>query len=265
MEYERTGRGLRLIETEDYRIQVTIPAQHELPFGAEYPVIYEAVNKSGKPLSLQISGKSNAQIRLELEAAQDIESEARIEGCFFIYPVKEEQNLYQTHPVVEAELLINGLPAVFKLGIKPKFPVKVKLQVPDRTLFAGEEVELDVTVENEYSTDTVFSFELPEDEILSFSQKALHRRGSGQEPANRHRSGPAARVRDLAPYSEHPQCRRRRRFSYTGTGAEPGLHRSRDGLRRPDRQGLDYQQWPLFRRSEQNEPLAYFFSRTENI
>lgn len=29
MEYERTGRGLRLIETEDYRIQVTIPAQHE--------------------------------------------------------------------------------------------------------------------------------------------------------------------------------------------------------------------------------------------
>ncbi|ETT63796.1 hypothetical protein C173_21892 [Paenibacillus sp. FSL R7-277] len=171
MEYERTGRGLRLIETEDYRIQVTIPAQHELPFGAEYPVIYEAVNKSGKPLSLQISGKSNAQIRLELEAAQDIESEARIEGRFFIHPVEEEQDLYQTHPVVEAELLINGLPAVFKLGIKPKFPVKVKLQVPDRTLFAGEEVELDVTVENEYSTDTVFSFELPEDEILSFSQK----------------------------------------------------------------------------------------------
>lgn len=170
MEYERTGRGLRLIETEDYRIQVTIPAQHELPFGAEYPVVYEAFNKSGKPLSLQINGKSNAQIRLELDAAQDIETEARIEGRFFIHPVEEEQDLYQTHPVVEAELLINGLPAVFKLGIKPKFPVKVKLHLPDRTLFAGEEVELDVTVENEYSKDTVFSFELPEDEILSFSQ-----------------------------------------------------------------------------------------------
>ncbi|QUL57868.1 GNAT family N-acetyltransferase [Paenibacillus tritici] len=173
MEYERTGRGLRLIETEDYRIQATIPAQHELPFGAEYPVIYEAVNKSGKPLSLAIAGKSNEQIRFELNEVRDVESEARVEGSFFVHPVKEEQDLYQTHPVVEAELLINGLPAVFKLGIKPKFPVKVKFQVPDRAVFAGEEVELDVTVENAYSKDAVFAFELPEDAILAFGQESL--------------------------------------------------------------------------------------------
>lgn len=173
MEYERTGRGLRLIETEDYRIQVSIPGEHELPFGAEYPVVYEAVNKSGKPLSLQVTGTSNPQIRYELEESLEIESEARIEGRFFIQPVEEEQNVYQTHPAVEAELLINGLPAVFKLGVKPKYPVKVQLQLPERAVFTGEELELDVTVENKYSSDSAFVFELPEDSILGFAQNRM--------------------------------------------------------------------------------------------
>lgn len=173
MEYERTGRGLRLIETEDYRIQVTLPGTHERPFGAAYPVVYEAVNKSGKPLSLQVTGVSHPQIRFELKETREVESETRIEGSFFIHPVEEEQNPFQTHPVVEAELLINGLPAVFKLGVKPKYPVKVKLQLPERAAFTGEELELDVTVENKYSDDSAFVFTLPEDNILAFAQTRI--------------------------------------------------------------------------------------------
>ncbi|AIQ41542.1 GNAT family N-acetyltransferase [Paenibacillus sp. FSL R5-0912] len=173
MQYERSGRGLRLIETEDYRIQATIPERHELPFGARYPIVYEAVNKSRKPLALEIKGISNPQISFELNEAQEIESEARIEGSFFIHPAEEEQSIYQTHPVVEAELLINGLPAVFKLGVEPKFPVKVQLQLPDRIAYIGEELEIDVIVENEYNADTVFAFDLPDDAILSFRQSAL--------------------------------------------------------------------------------------------
>lgn len=173
MEVERTGRGLRLIETEDYLITATIPDQHQLPFGATYPVVYEAVNKSGKPLSLQISGKGNPQISFELNETRVVAATERIGGRFFIHPVEEEQSVYQTHPVVEAELLINGLPAVFKLGVLPKYPVKVKLELPERTFYPGEKLELDVIVENEYSTDTSFIFSLPSDSILSFGQTEL--------------------------------------------------------------------------------------------
>ncbi|WNS45329.1 GNAT family N-acetyltransferase [Paenibacillus sp. MMS20-IR301] len=173
MEYERTGRGLRLIETEDYLISAAIPVQHQLPFGQSYPVVYRAVNKSGRPLSLQITGTGNPQISFELNESCEVTSETVIEGSFFVQPAEEEQNAFRTHPVVEAELLINGLPAVFKLGIEPKYPVKVKLALPDRTLFAGEKLELDVTVENEYSTDTVFALELSSDAVLEFEQPAV--------------------------------------------------------------------------------------------
>ncbi|WP_342566229.1 GNAT family N-acetyltransferase [Paenibacillus sp. FSL R7-0345] len=171
MEYERTGRGLRLIETEDYLIQASIPVQHQLPFGSSYPIIYEALNKSGKPLTVQVKGISNPKISFELAETRVVETTGQVEGRFYVHPVEEEQDSYQTHPVIEAELLINGLPAVFKLGIEPKFPVKLKLALPDRTMiYKGETFELDLTAENEYDTETLFSFSLPDDSVLAFQQ-----------------------------------------------------------------------------------------------
>ncbi|SFE23303.1 Ribosomal protein S18 acetylase RimI [Paenibacillus algorifonticola] len=173
MEYERTGRGLRLIETDDYLIKATIPDYHQLPFGVSYPIIYEAVNKSGKTLALEIKSVGSAAISFELHETRIVESQERIEGSFLVHAIEEDQSPFQTHPVVEAELLINGLPATFKTGIEPKFPAKLKLQAPAQSVYAGEHVALDLTIENEYETEAVFAFELPDDEVLSFSHPSV--------------------------------------------------------------------------------------------
>lgn len=173
MEYERTGRGLRLIETEDYLIKATIPSPHQLPFGESYPIVYEAVNKSGKPLTLQIKGIGNSKISMELNETRVVDKEERIEGSFFVHPVEEEQDPYQTHPYVESELLINGRTARFRLGIEPKFPVKLKLSQPHHTVYTGEQIELDLTVENEQDTEKVLVFELTGDTVLSFCQPTI--------------------------------------------------------------------------------------------
>ncbi|WP_338543794.1 GNAT family N-acetyltransferase [Paenibacillus tundrae] len=170
MEYERTGRGLRRIETNDYLIQATILHEHKLPFGATYNIRYEAVNKSGKPLTIEVKGVSNTDIQFDLQEARSVVGEEHIEGSFLVHPIQREQDAFQTHPVVEAEVLINGQAATFKLGIEPKFPVKVKAYAPERSLYIGDGFELDFTVENEYDEDTVFAFQIPSDDVLSFSQ-----------------------------------------------------------------------------------------------
>lgn len=170
MEYERTGRGLRRIETNDYLVQATILHEHKLPFGASYNIMYEAVNKSGKPLTIEVKGVSNTDIQFDLQEVRSVDAEERIEGSFLILPIQEEQDAFQTHPVVEAEVLINGRVATFKLGIEPKFPVKVKAYAPERSLYIGDTFELDFTVENEYDEDTVFAFQIPSDDVLSISQ-----------------------------------------------------------------------------------------------
>ncbi|WP_277376147.1 GNAT family N-acetyltransferase [Paenibacillus polymyxa] len=173
MEYERTGRGLRLIETDDYLIKATIPEHHQLPFGVSYPIVYEAINKTGKALTLEIKSVSNTSIDFNLEEIRIVKSKERIVGNFLVHPIEEEQNAFETHPVVEADLLINGRCATFKIGVKPTFPVKLKLQTPDRPVFVNENIEVDLTMENKYDTDRTFEFELPSDTVVSFCEPAV--------------------------------------------------------------------------------------------
>lgn len=173
MEYERTGRGLRLIETNDYIIQATIPVAHQLPFGTEYPIIYEAINKTGQPLSLEIKSIPNDAIAFELQESRTVESHTTIEGHFQIMPIEEEQDPFQTHPVVKAELMINGKSATFKIGVEPKFPVRLKVEAPHRTFMVGENIQLQLTVENEYDRQITYYMKCPDDNILSFQDATI--------------------------------------------------------------------------------------------
>ncbi|WP_046214115.1 GNAT family N-acetyltransferase [Paenibacillus wulumuqiensis] len=174
IEYERTGRGLRLIETDDYLIQASIPVAHRLPFGSSYPIIYEVTNKSGKPLTIEVTGKGNPAIDFELHESREIQSYETIEGKFHVQPIEEEQDPYQTHPVVEAQLLINGLSAVFKIGIEPRFPVRLKLHAPHRNMYRGEQLELELTVENEHDTEYTYSMQWPASDILAFHEQEIN-------------------------------------------------------------------------------------------
>lgn len=64
MEFERRGRGLRLIETEDYLISMSIENQC-LIFGRAYKVSYKIVNKTGKPLGIEIKGCNDKNIKFD--------------------------------------------------------------------------------------------------------------------------------------------------------------------------------------------------------
>ncbi len=173
MEYERTGRGLRLIETDDYLIQATIPKQHRLPFGSSYPIEYELINKSGKPLHVDIQSRSNDGVEWTLQQSVNVSQQEKIEAMFELKPIEEEQDAFQTHPVVEAELLINGKSAIFKIGVEPRFPVRLKMHAPEQTWFAGREQELQVSLENEYDTEQMYRIRWPEHPLLSFREPEL--------------------------------------------------------------------------------------------
>ncbi|MFD1887776.1 GNAT family N-acetyltransferase [Paenibacillus wenxiniae] len=173
MEYERTGRGLRLIETDDYLIQATIPKQHRLPFGSSYPIEYELINKSGKPLHVDIQSRSNDGVEWSFQQSIEVVQQEKIGATFELKPIEEEQDPFQTHPVVEAELLINGQAATFKIGIEPRFPVRLKMHKPEQTWFAGREQELQVSLENEYDTEQTYRIRWPEHPLLSFREPEL--------------------------------------------------------------------------------------------
>jgi GNAT superfamily N-acetyltransferase len=173
-EFEKSGRGLTALQTPDYEISTEIE-EHDLVFGASYQVRYRIKNCSASELSIEIKGQDDKNIRFALSAAKTIAPGETIivEGEFELDPVMEEQKDKKTHPVVISKWMIGGKQAEFRIGIAPKFPVKMKMVLPSRQLYPGILAELYLNVENHFASEAEFAFDLPEDEFLVWEERAV--------------------------------------------------------------------------------------------
>lgn len=170
MEFERRGRGLRLIETDDYMISMSIENQC-LIFGRAHKVSYKIVNKTGKPLSIEIKGQNDKNIKFNLNKTVNVDDTEIVEGKFFVEPIDREVNEHKTHPAVVSEIFINGRKALFKLGIIPKIPAKISFVSESIERFAGQASKMYIDIESNLNEDAILKFEIPENKDIEFLKK----------------------------------------------------------------------------------------------
>lgn len=170
MEFERSGRGLRLIETDDYRISATVE-NFNLVFGDRYNISYHILNKSGKSLTVEIEGMNDKNIHFDVSKKLTVQQEESIEIPFKVNPITEEQSVWRTHPAVVSNLTINGKKALFKVGIRPKYPVKLDCLLPDNLSFIGSPSVFYLNLENNFNEEVTFSFELPLSELVQIDNR----------------------------------------------------------------------------------------------
>ena len=180
MEFERRGRGLRLIETDDWLVSATVPAQ-ELAFGRSYAIKYRLLNKSGKPLRVSIRGRDDKNIVFSFEKEVTVQGEQEICHEFYVDQITEEQSVWLTHPSVTSELLINGKRALYKVGIVPKYPLLIGAVVPEQEYVAATSGEFYLNLENGYSEPAEFSFKLPESDFIDLDTEGFDLELSGGE------------------------------------------------------------------------------------
>ncbi|MDO3412545.1 GNAT family N-acetyltransferase [Saccharibacillus sp. CPCC 101409] len=175
MQYERSGRGLRKIETDDYSVE-TIVERHRLPFGAAYPVAYRIVNKSGAPLTVSVEGRGGKGIGFELSEKVSVPEAGgvrEIRGTFELEVSDKEPSVWRTHPGVEAQLVINGRRASFKTGVAPVFPVELGLHASAAVFHPGDEVQLQLGIESRFPQETELTLSLPDSDVIAFEPKEL--------------------------------------------------------------------------------------------
>ncbi|GGD56916.1 GNAT family N-acetyltransferase [Paenibacillus nasutitermitis] len=172
VEFEKTGRGICLIDTPDYTIH-TLIEDHNLVFGGRYPVRYEIRNKTGKPLLCAIKGRDDKNIRFGLEQTIEVSDSHIVEGEFELMPVHEEQSDWKTHPAVVSDWRINGKSIELRMGVAPLFPAKMKLEVKPQEQYLGVREEALVSFENNYPETTVFEFEFPSSGFIKFDNPML--------------------------------------------------------------------------------------------
>jgi ribosomal protein S18 acetylase RimI-like enzyme len=173
VELERKGRGIRLIETDDYLLSASVD-KFKLVFGDSYPIRYDVINKSGKPLDVSFQGVDDKNIRFDFAHEVSVSDRASVEGTFYVDVISEEQNSRRTHPTVTTQIEINGKVATFKVGIAPQFPAKVSVTVPGSQSYTGVPSEFYLDMENSFEEPVEFSFELPSADFIRFGSNQVN-------------------------------------------------------------------------------------------
>jgi RimJ/RimL family protein N-acetyltransferase len=172
---EKTGRRIRLVETNDYSIEMAADS-HELAFGLSYNCRFVVKNKTSKKLDVAINAKSDGAISFDGAWAGTVADEAVYEGTFFVNAITEDLDPMRMHPCVLADVRVGGKHAVFGLGIEPKFPVSVSLAGKHRVAKRGICEDVYINIKNNLPRDATVKFALPENLLTHFDQSAFELR-----------------------------------------------------------------------------------------
>ena len=166
--FEKTGRRMRSVETDDYKIEL-IAENHELAFGLNYKCTFKVENKSGKELHVKISGKNDKGIKFDYNADGNVDKIKEFEGEFYVEPITEDIDIWRMHPCVLADVYINGKHAEFGLGIEPKFPLEVRF-VEKRHKIAkpGMVQDVYINVKSSLLKKAAVRFSVPENNMTRF-------------------------------------------------------------------------------------------------
>lgn len=172
VEFEKTGRSIRLIETDDYLIYAELD-KNKLVFGRSYPVRYYIGNKSGRPLAVEIRGEDDKNVRFSMDRQIQVPDSCVIEGEFHVDAVEEELKSAKTHPRVSARCLINGEEVWLRVGIRPQFPATVRWLASAEVSYLNQVAEGRWLIENHGDETTRVEFSAPESALIDFTERTV--------------------------------------------------------------------------------------------
>ncbi|TRZ37802.1 GNAT family N-acetyltransferase [Niallia circulans] len=164
--FERTGRGLSRIETDDFIIKLSLK-EHELLEGEDHEIKCYVKNKSGKPLAVEISSCSHERVVCDFDHKYSVEEEVTATNTFYLKAGLEPEK-GKTFPTIFVDVSVNGLMTTFKLGINPKTPITIDTKTIPHVLKEGFKTTVDLELENNLFEPVLLELELPNNKYLSF-------------------------------------------------------------------------------------------------
>ncbi|AYA74853.1 GNAT family N-acetyltransferase [Bacillus sp. Y1] len=170
VQFERTSRGITLIETDDFLVQLTMD-HHEVIEEMEHTYQLKVVNKTGIPLSFQATGTKNTRVEYQLNSGKlNIEKDITLSETFIIRK-GEEPSIWRTHPSIQITIEVNGVPCDMSLGIFPMQPAKLEAFNEGNFAFLDTKSEFHLELKNNLSNTTEFVLTIPENDLVSLELK----------------------------------------------------------------------------------------------
>ena len=171
--FERTGRGLCMVETDTFRVSMSLDA-HQVVANRSAPVRIHVRNKGGTPMQVTLRGLADGAVRTEAAAQAWVETAATLEGRFVPDLLPRPQNRMQTHPRVTVEVTIDGVSATLQMGVEIRPPAIFKVQAAHVPALPGMRREGVLDIENCFKEPVSFLFTFPETAVLNPVERACH-------------------------------------------------------------------------------------------
>jgi ribosomal protein S18 acetylase RimI-like enzyme len=172
VQIERTGRGISLIETDDFLLQLVMN-DHSIIEQEDQEYQIKFMNKTGAAVSLKASGTGSERVVYDLNQEVLVENEATITGKFTVQP-GEEPSPWRTHPFLAVNVTVGDLDCELKLGIFPLQPAKMEAFYSANLSFLNKETSIDVVVKNNLKEDAEYTVLFPNDPSVTLKSNKIN-------------------------------------------------------------------------------------------
>jgi ribosomal protein S18 acetylase RimI-like enzyme len=167
VQFERTGRGMSLIETDEFLLQISLK-DHEIIEQLQQSFEIKFINKTGTPVSFKVSGASNERVQYSIQAEMIVDTEATITEHVIVKP-GEEPSVWRTHPYVAVNIWIDGQECELRLGVFPVQPAKVESFYSGNLCSLNKETVLELVVKNHLKEETTFEILFPTNDQVTLT------------------------------------------------------------------------------------------------
>ncbi|WP_442599739.1 GNAT family N-acetyltransferase [Neobacillus sp. D3-1R] len=171
VQMERTGRGISLIETDEYLLQIQLN-DHELIENTKQTFQIKLLNKTNTPITFKASGSGHDRIEYCIEAEAEVIDEAVLTSEMLVKS-GDEPNPWRTHPVVSVKVSLDGRECELKLGVFPEQPAKIKASYIGNVCPLNKMTTIELEVKNNFRDDAEYLILLPENDQIIFEENEL--------------------------------------------------------------------------------------------
>jgi len=168
--YERGGRGIVGIRTQDF--QMAISTEQPKPvFGIPRKLHYSLSNLSGKALDIRLDGINDAGISHSFQHSGLLESSLELESDYLPNPLDKAVSEWETSPRVRCMLTLDGHVLPMAIGLRVQYPLTATLRNVDSLLQPGLWYKMYLNLESHFDCECYFEIKLSEHEHICLRER----------------------------------------------------------------------------------------------
>ncbi|ELK48092.1 GNAT family N-acetyltransferase [Halobacillus sp. BAB-2008] len=172
VQFERTGRKIRLVETERLLVEMTASDFRVLE-GGDSSITYRIRNYDPEPLTVHLRGAGDTSVRQGWQKDVQVSDEWKETVPLDVEAAGVAPNPWQAHPVAGMDIELNGCMTPLRMGFFPVKAGRVRVRTLKAHWLPGEEETVYLDLESEWKEPSHWTIHLPNQPLIDWEEKVI--------------------------------------------------------------------------------------------